>query len=245
MPNTRRFHVPNIPQHVVQRGNNRQPCFLVEDDYHEYYLRLGAASKRYGVAIHAYALMPNHLHLLATPESEDGVQKLMQAVGSGYVRSFNAKHERTGTLWEGRYFSSLVGSEAYLWNCYRYIELNPVRASIVREPGLYRWSSFGRNAYGHRDEVVRPHPAYSALASGSHDPTETYRQFFAEALAPAVVLEIRERLRKERGYGSEEFLASVEAIASRSPRCRTSGRPRKSEDDLTISDLFIRSRIGA
>ena len=234
MPNNRRFHLPNIPQHVVQRGNNRLSCFLSDDDHAEYLLRLKAASRKCGVAIHAYVLMSNHVHLLATPESGDGVGKMMQAVGSGYVRSFNCTHGRTGTLWEGRYFSSPVGTDGYLWNCHKYIELNPVRARIVSDAARYRWSSFARNALGRADDVVTPHPAYAALAK--LDQHVAYRKFFEETLCDATAREIRERLRKERAFGSEAFLATIEGVAARSPRCRSRGRPwpEKREEQPTL-----------
>jgi len=153
MPNSRRFHLPDIPQHVVQRGHGKQLCFLSDADYLEYRRRLASASKRFEVSIHAYVLMTNHVHLLASSHSAHGVPKLMQSVGGGYVRSFNARHGRTGTLWDGRYFSSPVGSDAYFWNCHRYIELNPVRAGIVDVPGSYRWSSNSSNAPGGVDPV--------------------------------------------------------------------------------------------
>jgi putative transposase len=222
MPNLRRFNLPGIPQHVVQRGNNRQACFLSEQDYLEYLLRLAGASEKHGVDVHAYVLMRNHIHILATPVRADGVGKMMQAVGSGYVRSFNAQYQRTGTLWDGRYFGSVVGSDAYLWNCHRYIEMNPVRAGIVDRPEDYRWSSFARNALGRADPVVAPHPAYGALGASPH---LAYRALFDEPLPEGTILQIRERLLKERGYGAEDFLANVESLAARSPRCRAKGRP--------------------
>jgi len=237
MPNSRRFNVAAIPQHVVQRGNDRQACFRQEDDYLEYLARLAGASRKHGVAIHAYVLMTNHVHLLATPETGDGMSRLMQAVGSGYVRSYNAKHARTGTLWEGRFFSSLVDGDDYLWQCHRYIELNPVRAGIASDPSRYRWSSFARNALGKPDRVVTPHPAYAGLAAC--EPFRIYRGFFESTLSEATIVEIRDRWRKGRAFASEERLQHIEAVASRSPRSRGPGRPRSAaKRELTISDLF-------
>jgi putative transposase len=171
---------------------------------------------------------------------------MMQALGSGYVRSFNARHDRTGTLWEGRYFSSPVGSDNYLWNCHNYIELNPVRAKIVDHPGKYQWSSFAGNALGRPDPVLTPHPAYSALSSGSAPAHRAYQRMFERAPSDAEILEIRDRLKKERAYGSEEFLDAIEAVSARSPRYRGRGRPKESSTlEINNSDLFIRSRIGA
>jgi putative transposase len=236
MPNSRRFHVPDLPQHVVQRGNNRQDCFLTDEDRSEYLLRLAIASRKYAVAIHAYALMPNHVHLLATPETGEGVGRLMQAVGSGYVRTFNARYRRSGTLWDGRYFSSLVGADAYFWNCHRYIELNPVRAGIVVRPDEYHWSSFARNALGRPDQVVTPHPAYLALARCISDVPASYLSLFASPLRESTLTEIRYRLHQERAYGDEAFVSRIEAESPRSPRCRGPGRP--AAEEITISDLI-------
>jgi putative transposase len=245
MPNTRRFHLPSVPQHVVQRGNDRRPCFLVDADYTEFLLRLAGASRKYSVAIHAYALMPNHVHLLATPVDADGIGRLMQAVGSGYVRTYNARHGRTGTLWDGRYFGSLVGTDQYFWNCHRYIELNPVRAGIVTRPEDFRWSSHACNALARPDPVVTPHPSYLALAHRMGDVATSYRRMFAEALAESTVTEIRYRLQKERAYGAEDFVERFESISTRSLRSRGRGRPAKADvrknapEEIIISDLII------
>jgi putative transposase len=216
----------DIPQHVVQRGNDGEACFVDERDYLDYLGRLCAASSKHRVAVHAYVLMSNHVHLLATQRSAEGVARMMQAVGSAYVPTFNARHGRTGTLWDGRYFASLVGSDAYLWNCHRYIELNPVRAGIVSDPSEYRWSSFGRNALGRADPLVQPHPAYDAL---SVDPPAAYRGFFLHEMLPATVEAIRDRLRNQRAFGDERFLFHVDTVASRSSMNRARGRPRRAE----------------
>jgi putative transposase len=245
MPNSRRFHLPSVPQHVVQRGNDRRPCFLVEADYAEFLLRLAGASRKYSVAVHAYALMPNHVHLLATPVAADGIGRMMQAVGSGYVKTFNARHGRTGTLWDGRYFGSLVGTDQYFWNCHRYIELNPVRAGLVLRPEEFRWSSHARNALGRPDPAVTPHPSYLALAHRIGDVATAYRRMFATALAESAVTEIRYRLHTERAYGDEAFVEKFEADSRRSLRSRGPGRPAKADagkivpEEITTSDLII------
>ena len=229
MRSARRFNLPAVPQHVVQRGHSRELCFLLEADYSEYLRRLAAASKRFAVAVHAYVLMTNHVHLLVTPESADGVGKLMQSVGGGYVRSFNSRHGRSGTLWDGRYFSSLIGSDAYFWNCHRYIELNPVRAGIVDRPGAYRWSSYARNAHGKTDCVVTPHASYLSLASKLSDVAARYREMFAVELADAAIGEIRGKLIQERAFGDEEFLLAIEKASARSPRSREKSAPSATE----------------
>ena len=225
MAGPRRFNIPAIPQHVVQRGNSRQLCFLEEADYLEYLRRLTAAAKKHAVAVHAYVLMTNHVHLLATPQSAQGVGKLMQSLGAGFVRSFNARHGRSGTLWDGRYYSALVGSDGYFWNCHRYIELNPVRGGLVERPGEYRWSSYARNAHGKSDAVVTPHDSYFSLAPPGGNVQARYREMFADGLAQADVDEIREKLVHERAFGSEEFIAMIESASTRSPHHRRRGRP--------------------
>jgi putative transposase len=236
MPNSPRFNLPGFPQHIVQRGNDHRRCFLLEDDFREYLGRLLAASRKYAVAIHAYALMPNHVHLLATPACMEGIGRVMQAVGSGYVRRFNSRHERSGTLWDRRYFSALVGNDAYLWHCHRYIELNPVRAGIASHPGDYPWSSYARNAFGRHDDLVTPHPAIAGLGpAGSAE--RAYWAMIDTGLDESTLQEIRQSLHAERAFGDEAFLARIESLTERSPRQLSRGRPR-SDAQKIISDLF-------
>jgi putative transposase len=148
MPRRTRNYIPGFPYHIVQRGNNREACFIESENY-QYYLELWRQlSKRYGVKVHAYCLMTNHIHILVTPESKRSISDTMKVVGSRYAQYINLKYRRTGTLWEGRHRSSLVQSERYLLSCYRYIELNPVRAGMVSRPEEYRWSSYAINAWG-------------------------------------------------------------------------------------------------
>ncbi len=132
---------PGFPQHIIQRGNNRQPCFGSDKDIGAYANWLAMSADRYGVHIHAWVFMTNHVHLLATPFQEFSVSRMMQFVGRHYVRYYNRAHQRTGTLWEGRFKSCLVQQDVYLLNCYRYIEMNPVRSRMVEHPMDYRWSS--------------------------------------------------------------------------------------------------------
>jgi len=141
-----RVFLQGVAQHVVQRGNNREPCFFAEADYQFYLECLAESATKYACQLHAYVLMTNHVHLLVTPENESSLSGMMQSLGRRYVRYVNHTYKRTGTLWEGRYKSSLVQSENYLLTCSRYIELNPVRANMVETPAEYRWSSYGHNA---------------------------------------------------------------------------------------------------
>lgn len=158
-----RLYFPGCAQHVIQRGNNRETCFYDEADYKAYLSFLKEAATKYQVDIHAFVLMTNHVHLLATPGDEQGISRLMQAQGRKYVQYFNFTHGRTGTLWEGRYKSTLVDSDSYLLTFYRYIELNPVRAGMVSHSSKYPWSSYQLNASGKPIQLLTPHTLYLQL----------------------------------------------------------------------------------
>jgi len=195
MPRTARFVLPDLALHVIQRGNNRGNCFFREADYAAYLGYLRFYARRFGCSVHAYCLMTNHVHLLMTPHHADVCALVMKYLGQCYVQYVNKTLGRTGTLWEGRFRSCLVGSEHYALACYRYIELNPVRARIVAHPREYRWSSYGANAEGRRDEVITPHPAYCGLAE---DPTRrnlAYAGLFDTSLEESVIEEIRKATR--------------------------------------------------
>ena len=163
MPRKTRQFMPGVPCHVIQRGNNRQSCFIERSDYRDYLRWLGVFVGRHGVAIHAYVLMTNHVHLLLSPSTEQAIPKMMQSLGRCYVRRFNDRHERSGTLWEGRYRSESVLGEAHVLACYRYIELNPVRAGMVEEPDDYPWSSYASNRNGLDDSLITPHACWRGL----------------------------------------------------------------------------------
>jgi len=158
-----RLNMAGIPQHVVQRGNNKQACFFDEQDYTVYLDKLKHYSKKYSVDVHAYILMTNHVHILMTPQTETGVSRLMQALGRYYVRYVNQTYQRTGTLWEGRFKSALIDSENYFLLVSRYIELNPVRACMVEHPAQYPWSSYRGNATDVDIALLKPHFCYRAL----------------------------------------------------------------------------------
>lgn len=151
---------PGIPQHIIQRGNNRQVCFASEEDFAAYAHWLEQYSREYQVAIHAWVFMTNHVHLLVTPEREDSVSRMMQTLGRHYVRYFNYSYKRSGTLWEGRFKSCLVEEENYLLICQRYIELNPVRAGMVGSPADYSWSSYRANGLSKPAKLLTPHHIY-------------------------------------------------------------------------------------
>jgi putative transposase len=195
MPRAARLVVPGIPLHVVQRGLNRQPCFFGPIDYIAYLDFLRGSAARFGCQVHAYCLMTNHVHLLVTPDTHDACGRLMKQVGQCHVQRINHRLGRTGTLWEGRFYSSLVNTESYVLACYRYVELNPVRAGMVTTPNEYRWSSYRTNAGIGADDSLVPHPVYLALHSDSGARTALYRELCREGIAESVAEEIRKATR--------------------------------------------------
>ena len=167
-----------MPLHIVQRGHNRDACFFGEDDYLAYRHWLGEALKESGCVLHAYVLMTNHVHLLLTPSKPQDLPRLIISLGRRYVQYINKTYRRTGTLWDGRYKSSLVQAERYLLLCQRYIELNPVRVAMVDDPAHYRWSSYRANALGQNDPLITPHPLYTDIAADAEERRASYRALF-------------------------------------------------------------------
>ena len=227
MPRQPRLDLAGLPQHVVQRGNNRQPCFLREQDYRCYLQMLREASQQQSCLIHAYVLMTNHVHLLVTPTLKGALSRCMQSLGRRYVTYFNRTYRRTGTLWEGRYKASLVDNQIYLLTCYRYIELNPVRAAMVASPEGYPWSSFRANAQGMNDPLIHPHKEYLRLGVDPAQRQTAYRSLFRTALNDDQLLDIRSHLQQQRALGTNRFQAAIEAELGRVAKIRPRGRPRK------------------
>ena len=220
-----RLDPPHIPQRVVQRGNNRLPCFLGGGDRLRYLQLLHESLLHTGCHLHAYVLMNNHVHLLLTPPATGMVARLMQKLGRQYVGQFNARHRRTGTLWEGRYKSCLVDSESYLLHCYRYIDLNPVRARMTEDPLSFSWSSAAANC-GHRaDSLLAPHPTYIALGTTADERASIYRGILKEALSDDDLHAIRAYLQQQRAPGRDSFRAMVEAKTRRFANIRPAHRP--------------------
>jgi putative transposase len=198
-----------MPYHICQRGNNRLPCFNEPADHH-YYLNLWErTSERYGVPVHAYCLMTNHVHILCSCASEHSISRTMQVVGSTYGSYVNKKYERTGTLWEGRHRASLIQTTRYLLNCYRYIEQNPVRACMVKSPSEYPWSSYGDNALGASSSWLTPHEEYLALGNTARGRQAAYRQLFDDPLAETDIAFFRNGLSRCCPVGDEDFLAEL------------------------------------
>lgn len=221
--------MPGQTLHLIQRGVNRASCFASDDDRQVYKRGLRAASERAGCAIHAYVLMTNHVHLLVTASDERSPARMMHYLGSGYVRYFNHRHDRTGTLWEGRYRSALIDSERYLLACSRYIESNPVRAGLVAHPDLYAWSSFRCNAYGAADVLITPHPVYAALGEPAARRPAAYRALFSSPTEPSVLDAIRRATNTGGVLGSAHCREAFEEALDRPLRRATHGGDRRSE----------------
>ena len=221
-----RFNLPGIPQHIIQRGNNREPCFFTEQDYLFYLDHLRKAAEKMACVIHAYVLMTNHVHLLATPLREHAVSEMMQSLGRRYVRYINYVYRRTGTLWEGRYKANLVDSECYVLTCYRYIELNPVRAGMTESAGEYRWSSYRTTALGESDDLITPHEEYLRLGGDAASRRHAYRELFRYHMDDKALHDIRQALNQEQIFGGERFKDQVDLMVSRRVRPGKSGRPR-------------------
>ena len=215
MPRRHRPVIEGIPLHIIQRGNNRLACFHTESDYLIYLYMLGEALVLAGCKLHAYVLMSNHVHLLLTPTRANSAAALMKSVGERYVQYFNRQHKRTGTLWEGRYKSCLVQDDGYLLVCHRYIEMNPVRAKMVRSPVEYRWSSFKRNAHGHDSMLIEPHPLYSSLGNSEADCQQAYRKLFDADMSEEDLRTMRNALNGNSVFGSDEFAKSMETAWGR------------------------------
>jgi putative transposase len=195
--------------HLVQRGINREPCFFAEEDYHCYLHWLQKSAADWNCAIHAYILMTNHVHLLITPQHSDGPAKLMQSLGRRYVQYINRAYSRSGSLWEGRYKSSAVQAETYLFTCMRYIELNPVRAGMVRDPAHYRWSSYRHNGLGQADERLLAHPLYQSLGHDADDRRASYRALFRAELDDDAIGDIRLALAQSQPLGDDRFAERI------------------------------------
>ena len=227
MPRQPRYFVPGIPQHVLTRGVDRKAVFFTPGDRKLYLNALAEAAEKYGCAVHAYVLMTNHVHLLMTPDRDNSVPLVMQAMGRLYVQRLNKLYLRTGTLWEGRYKASLVQDDRYLFACQRYIELNPVRAGIVSVPDKYPWSSYGCNALGNRDSLVTQHQLYQDLDTDPVRRQQAYRNMFGDALSTKELSVVRDTTNACLILGNERFKDQIENLLGRSVRHGKSGRPKK------------------
>lgn len=187
MPRAARLVVPGIALHVTQRGHNRDRCFFEPADYALYLRLLALFARQHACAVHAYCLMPNHVHLLLTPQTYYGCARMMKRLAQCCTQHVNKARKRTGSLWEGRFHSCLVTSERYALACYRYVEMNPVKAGLAAHPADYRWSSYHANAHGQSSSFIEPHPAYPG--------TPAYRGLFSESLDETLVDDLRKATR--------------------------------------------------
>jgi len=224
MPRRPRLNLASVPLHVIQRGNNRQACFFAEEDYRFYLYWLKKGAEKYGCDIHAYVLMTNHVHLLLTPQAKTSASGLMQSLGRRYVQYVNRVYKRSGTLWEGRFKASLVNAEEYLLLCYRYIELNPVRAGMVQDPGVYPWSSYRSHGLGERDELIHDHELYLALGVKAEDRQRAYRELFRSQLDNAALTGIRKAASRGLVLGNERFRQEIEEALGKRVAPRKRGR---------------------
>lgn len=227
MPRIPRIAVPELALHVVQRGNNRQAVFFHDKDYVTYLDLLFESAERYDVSIHAFVCMTNHVHILLTPWSDGSASRMMQRLGALYTAGINSLYRRTGSLWEGRFKSSLVDSDRYVLACYRYIELNPVRAGMVGHPAEYRWSSHRHHAVALSNYPIRPHSEWLALGSNPGERRRRYVELVAEGLRDDQLDTFRRCARKGLPAGSACFKGEIEKALARRIGDGRRGRPRK------------------
>jgi putative transposase len=238
MARPHRLVLPGVALHVVQRGNNKQQCFIDDSDYVVYLHRLRECSARTHCVVHAYCLMTNHVHLLLTPASQSACGDLMRDLGRAYVRHFNHRHRRTGTLWEGRFRSCLVDSAAYVLACYRYIELNPVRAGMVEKPGAYKWSSYAANAGISVDPLIVPHPEFNGLSENDELRYRAYQQFTQDCDAAPFLTRIRAATNAGHGLVGDQVKDHVAALGRSLEREKPGPRPHSAEARPTSQELL-------
>ena len=226
MPRRPRLVLPDVPLHVTQRGVNRAAIFMDDEDRHLYRRLLRQACVAHQVAVHAFVLMDNHVHLLVTPASASALAMAMRLAGQTYVQCFNARHGRSGTLWQGRFYSCLVDSDRYLLTLCRYIEMNPVRAAMVAAPEDYRWSSVHTHLGRTNDPLITPHPLYLALGPTQESRALAYKDWLATSITTEELTTLRRYIAQQRALGDERFQAMVEKTLNRTAAFRLGGRPR-------------------
>ncbi|MBE7940011.1 MULTISPECIES: transposase [Ramlibacter] len=227
-----RLTLPGQAHHILQRGNNGQAVFVDAEDHEHLLALLQEQSRKHGVAIHAYVLMDHHFHLLATPGTAEGVPQMMQAVGRAYVRGFNLRHGRSGTLWEGRYRCTLVQPERYLLACMAYIELNPVRAGLVTDPAAYPWSSHAHHLGLRTDRLVVPHALYWALGNTPFAREAAYADLVRAGLSPAQQAALTEATLRGWALGDADYVAELQKRTGRRLSKGRAGRPPKRPESV-------------
>ena len=227
MPRKPRFFLPDIPAHIVQRGHSHAPVFFEDSDYQTYLGWLGEAAQRYHCVIHAYVLMTNHVHILATPQDKQGISRMMQYIGRRYVPYINHTYGMSGTIWEGRYKASLISDEQYLLTCMRYIELNPVRANMVNTPGRYRWSSYRSNAQGKENILLTKHPLYLSMGKTRASRCEAYKALFKACIDEGNLKDIRAAWQTGTPLGNDYFKEKIERKLKTKVGQPRRGRPKR------------------
>jgi len=227
-----RLVVPHQPHHVIQRGNDRRVIFSDVEDYTLFLEYLRDAAKTFNVAIHAYVLMPNHFHLLATPTDAKGLGKMVQWVGRYYVPYFNKKYQHVGSLWQGRYRATVIDSEQYFMTCSRYIESNPVRANIVVDPSDYPWSSYHHHIGVKADILITEHALYWALGNTPFEREASYKELVYQALTADAIAVLSSATTKGWALGSDKFKAVVEQQVKRRVSPNKKGRPVKHKPEI-------------
>jgi len=212
MPRRARLRLAGLPLHIIQRGNNRSRCFFAAEDYTFYLRHLEQLARRFECRVHAYVLMTNHVHLLLTPGAADAASLVMKHLGQLYVQHVNKTYGRSGTLWEGRFKSNLVQREGYLLTCQRYIELNPVRAGMVRHPGDYTWSSYRCHAGPAGSSLIAPNEEYMALGETTDERAAAYCELIQCALGAEDLREIRTAVNGGFALGTEGFKARIKDV---------------------------------
>ena len=220
-----RLSVPDFPHHIIQRGNNRQPIFAAVADYLYMWKLLEDSTIRFDVAIHAYVLMENHFHLLASPRTDKGLSQMMQAVGRSYVRYYNDLHGRSGTLWEGRYRSTIIQPDLYLLPCMAYIDLNPVRGGLVAEAKDFPWSSHGHYAGLRTDRLITPHPLYWSLGNTPFSREAAYAEMVRVGVSAGQQAALTGAALSGWVLGGPEFVADLQKQTDRRVQKGHAGRP--------------------
>ena len=210
-----RYVLPGQPQLIIERGNNRSAVFMREDDYRFYLHCLAEAAAKHACDVHAYVLMPNHVHLLLTPWQANSISKTLQSAACRYAQYINSTYRRTGSLWEGRYRSTVIDPDEYLLSCMAYIELNPVRAGLVAHPFEYAWSSYHSNAGGRADPLVKAHSGYELLGNRPRARQEEYKSLLEAPLDEPTLTSIRNATNKGWVLGGSGFRERFEAVLNR------------------------------
>ncbi|MCP4333695.1 MAG: transposase [Gammaproteobacteria bacterium] len=223
-----RYSIINQPQHIIQQGRDGQKIFFEDQDYQYFHDCLDAAAYNYQLKVHAYVLMPDHVHILATPSNSDSVSRTIQSIGRNYVQYFNECYQGSGTLWEGRYRATVLDGKEYLLTCSRYIELNPVRNRLVDKPGDYHWSSYAHNARRKSDEMISAAREYQRLGDDDKERARTYRSLFKQKIDDAQSQEITEATLKGWVLGGARFARKIETLSGRRTTQLPKGRPKGS-----------------